>query len=102
MQFRVYDKKGKKYLKGWKEADNHFLGFGNDQKDDTLLSISFDDGEPDTYYQIELVRDKEGEDLANAFHESVKLEKDIFDYLKINLRDIVTRKRRKRKKISWW
>jgi len=53
LSFRVYVKKENRYLKGYKEAEAHFLGLANDLNDDTIISIAFDDGEPDTYYQIE-------------------------------------------------
>lgn len=57
LQFRVYDRRGKRYLKGWEQATKHFLGIGNDGDDETLLCIAFDDGEPDTYYEIERVEE---------------------------------------------
>lgn len=55
LQFRVYDRVRKRYLSGYEEATKHFLGIANDYKDKTLLCIAFDDGEPDTYYNIEYV-----------------------------------------------
>lgn len=58
MKFRVYDKRNKRYLKGWKQATKHFIGIGNDPKDDTILSIAFSHVDhagiiPDAYYEIE-------------------------------------------------
>jgi hypothetical protein len=56
LQFRVYDKIHKRYLKGWEEATDWFLGFGNDKDDKTKLSIAFGE-EPDDYLEIELIEE---------------------------------------------
>lgn len=55
LYFRVFDGKRKRYLKGYEEATKHFLGIGNHPKNKTMLCIAFDDGEPDTYYDIEVM-----------------------------------------------
>lgn len=59
LQFRVFDKKNKKHLKGFEQANKHFLGIGHDYNDNTILCIAFDSGEPDDYYEIQPIKNGE-------------------------------------------
>ena len=54
LQFRVKKSNGL-YIRGYEEASKYFLGFCNDSEDDSLLGVAFDEGEPDTYFEIERV-----------------------------------------------
>jgi len=55
IQFRIKKSNGE-YVKGWEEATKRLIGIGNDPTDETLLSIAFDDGTPDNYDTMEVIR----------------------------------------------
>lgn len=41
LRFRIWDKRNKRFIKGYQEADSWFKGFGHDNKDERNIGLSF-------------------------------------------------------------
>ena len=50
LTFKIWDKKKRRFLQGYEEADKHFLGFFNETNNPSHIGIAF--GKPDDYFEI--------------------------------------------------